>query len=139
MDYYTPKHFKVHEFVTPAVYKKLGENSLLVIDYRMLKTADAIREFFKAPVTINTWGYGGDRKFSGFRDSTCGIGAKFSQHRFGRALDMLIDDIPASVARQVIINNPGRFPYITVMEDDVSWLHVDCRCTVNKEIVLFKP
>lgn len=139
MRYYIPRHFKVQELVTPTLYRALGDRAVLVMDYRILKTADTIREFFDQPVTINNWCFGGGRTCSGFRDESCSVGAKYSQHKYGRALDMLISGVPANIARAAIIKNAAHFPYVTVMEDQVSWLHVDCRCTSESEIVLINP
>jgi len=131
LSYYCPKHFDPREFVPPEVYKALGDRCILVMDYRMLKTADQIREFFGLPCIINNWHTGKDRKYSGFRPFRCTVGATWSQHRFGRALDMIIPTIDANDARSELIKAPKRFPYVTCMEDNVKWLHVDCRAIVG--------
>jgi hypothetical protein len=136
VNYYKPKHFKIQEFVPPEVYAALGEKASLVMDNRMLITADTIREYFGKPVTINDWVFGGERVLSGFRAAGCKIGAAYSQHKFGRAFDIIIKEIPAEVARKEILSNRDVFKYITAMESGVSWLHVDCR-PITDGIVLF--
>lgn len=138
MKYYSPRHFRPEEFVPPEIFQKLGNQSLLVMDYRILKTADTIRDVF-GKVTINNWFWGGQRRYSGFRHAACVVGAVYSQHRFGRAVDCILDGVSAEEARKAILKNPGRFPYITVLEDRVDWLHVDCRAIAGDGIQLIQP
>ena len=134
---YAPRHYRMEEFVPPEVSAALGNRALLVMDYRILKTADAVREFFNRPVVINNWKFTGDRTQAGFRLHTCRVGAAYSQHRFGRALDMIIEKVSADEARRQVINNRNHFPYVTAIEDKVGWLHVDCRTVVSEDIFLF--
>ena len=140
LKYYEPKYFLPQELVPPKIYSALGDKSLLVMDYRILKTIDVIREFFGKPVHINTWLWNKrGRKFSGFRPRWCNVGARYSQHRFGRATDCLIEDTPATVARGAIMEAQLHFPYITVLEDRVNWLHIDCRAVSDHGIQLVYP
>jgi hypothetical protein len=110
----------------------------MALDDRMIKTADVIREYFGKPVQINTWASGGDRRWSGLRDQSCTIGADISQHRYGRALDMIVCGIPAEEIRAEIIANQECFKYITRMEDGVSWLHIDCAPINHAGVYLFR-
>ena len=139
LSYYEPRFFLPEEFVPPEVFDDLGERSLLTMDYRILKTADTIRGFFGKPVTINNWVWGGSRTMAGFRPMGSAIGAKWSQHKFGRAIDCLVRGVPAADVRRAILNEPNHFPYITVMEGAVSWLHVDCRSVAGQGINLIDP
>jgi len=144
MKYWEPKHFIPQEYVPKEIYDVLGDKSLLVMDYRVLKTDDAIREFFGVPVIINTWHDSkmvkkyGLRRYSGYRPFQCKVGAAFSQHKFGRASDKVVVGIDIKTVRRAIIDNQRHFPYITVIEDKVSWLHTDCRCIIGSEIQLIK-
>jgi hypothetical protein len=135
---YQPKHFDPREFVSPEVYHELGDRALLLLDNRVLETADAIREYFGRPVTVNNWHLGGERVASGFRETTCPVGARYSQHRFGRALDLLVDKMRAEVVREAIIREQHLFKHVTTMEDGVAWVHFDCRAITNGVIYLFK-
>lgn len=140
MKYYEPKHFSPQEYVPPEIHASLGDKSILLIDDRILKTDDAIREFFNVPVTINNWHTGGPRKYSGFRPHDCkDVGALWSQHRFGRASDKLLTGIDAATARRAILDNRKYFPFITCMEDAVTWLHTDCRCHIGPDIAIITP
>jgi len=137
---YTPKYFKIQELVPPSIYNALGSKSLIVMDARMLYTADCLREHFGKPITINNWHKSGKFSQRGFRDNSS-VGATYSQHRYGRALDMDIKGVTAEEARIEIVKNRNKFKYITTLESDVSWLHADCRNALGKNgaIVMVKP
>ena len=140
MRLYEPRWFEPWEFVPPAVLEAHGETrALMVMDYRMLKTADALRAHFGVPVTVNNYKWGGKNKYRGFRPANCTVGAQWSQHKYGRALDCTIHGITAQEARTEIVREAQHFPYITRMEDEVDWLHVDCMAVVGSGIWLFKP
>lgn len=139
MKYYTPHSFSAQEFVPQRVFAERGESAILVMDDRILRATDAIRGYFGRRVTINNWQWGGDRQYSGFRDAGCRIGAAYSQHRFGRAVDLLVDGVPAAEVRAEIMANQECFPGITRMEDGVSWVHIDCAPIEHNGIYLFKP
>lgn len=134
--YYKPEHFDIRSFVSPTVWSALGDRSLLVMDYRMIITADTLavelKKKFNIDITINDWYKNGLRSQSGFRgsDSKC---AAYSQHRFGRAIDFtwsaldvcdlnLLADIQTEIR-----TNASLYPHITRMElNTTSWVHVDC-------------
>jgi hypothetical protein len=133
---YIPKYFKIQELVPPKVYEALGVYAWGLIDNRVLFTIDQLRRRY-GPVIINTWHQGGDRKCSGLRTLECNIGAEFSQHKFGRAVDCLFRDVDAERVRQDILKNPNDFKEITSIELGTSWLHFDVRNC--KRIKTFKP
>jgi hypothetical protein len=139
MKYYDPIHFDAKELVPPEIYDQLGEKSLLVMDKETLITADKIREHFGVPMVINNWHTGGDRKYSAYRPFNCNVGAMYSQHKFGRAIDAILLNLYALDVRLEIIKNREKFPFITVLEDGVSWLHFDTRCSANGSINLINP
>jgi hypothetical protein len=63
-----------------------------------------------------------------------------SQHLYGRALDIKIQDVTAEDARKEIKAKwkvEPAFRFITAMEEGVSWLHVDCRNTNLNELFTF--
>jgi hypothetical protein len=139
MKYQAAKHFKVWELVPPEVFKALGETAWLVMDGRIIQTIDALREAIGRPVIINTWHDGGSRTWAGFRPATCEIGAVWSQHKYGRAVDCIIPSIGAEAARKYVLDNSRLFPHITCIEDKVNWLHIDCRPIDNQGITLIQP
>jgi len=128
---YVPKHFKIHEFVDPATYRARGDKAIALIDWRMLWTMDAIREYFDVPITINNWFWGGPRKWSGIRYANSDEYSQFSQHSYGRAIDFVSAKMVAAEMRKKIMDNPNEeaFQYITTIENftNMNWVHIDCR------------
>ena len=129
---YKPKHFKAHEYVPPEVFKKRGDKAFELIDVRILITMDKLREMLGRPITINNYNWGGDRSQSGLRTlrfygSVDKLESSFSQHKYGRAVDFLVKGMNAVDVRKFIVDNKEHFPYITFMETDISWVHIDCR------------
>lgn len=98
---------------------------LILMDDRILITADKVREYYGVPVTVNNWYWGGNLKNRGFRALNTTVGAKLSQHKFGRAFDFDVKNVPAEQVRNDI--RKGKFPLITCIEKDVSWVHADVR------------
>lgn len=123
---YQCKHFEIHELVPPDVYQERGEKAWQLMDDRILMALDALRDKF-GPLTVNNWKWGGDRKWSGLRTEDSPYGSRYSQHRFGRAVDFISQDHTAEEIRQYILNNRDEFPGVMSMELGVSWVHIDCR------------
>jgi hypothetical protein len=128
---YRPKYFALNEVVHPGAIQALGERAWTLMDERILRGADWLREMF-GPCTIN--GKFGGKGFteSGLRDPFTKTGAKFSQHKFGRALDLKFHKVTCKEVYEYIIRNPGqaRENGITTVEDIAftgTWLHIDCR------------
>jgi hypothetical protein len=113
----------------------------VLFDERILKLIDVIREEY-GPMTINDWAWGGTNQFRGFRSGGCDVGATLSQHRFGRAVDMIPKEIHPRQIREDIIEDQWGRPYKDVggLEMGISWLHIDVRARNDKgEINLFRP
>jgi hypothetical protein len=128
---YLPKYFKIQELVSPDVYAARGQLAWEMLDTNMLITLDQLHEHYGV-MTINNWLWGGSRHWSGLRTPECPEGAKYSQHRYGRAADILFKTVTAEQVRQDIIS--GKFPLITSIETGTSWLHFDTRnCEVLKQ------
>lgn len=133
---YVPKHFKIYELLPRDFYesnKHRGNSLFYIFDDRLLLTLDELRTIF-GKMYINTWAFGekivkkyGYREYSGWRPFDSKIGAKLSQHKFGRAGDILFEEHKAENVRKWIINNYFKFNYITGMETGVPWLHIDVR------------
>lgn len=83
---YKCSYFKLSELVNPALLKTVPESTLWsMFDDRLLRCADLIREKY-GPCTIN----GGGLTDCGLRDWKSTTGAKYSAHKFARALDIHI-------------------------------------------------
>jgi uncharacterized protein YcbK (DUF882 family) len=130
---YQLKHFQPSEFLPE------GHDDLSVMDERLLETCDDVRDLLGTPCSINTWNFGGDREWCGFRTPDCTIGAAHSQHRLGKAADLHPVGMDANTARAKIREAvaAGQLPHLGGMELGVSWVHVDVRDRVGGKVVEF--
>lgn len=131
-------NFKLIEFIDPHTYNKYGDSSVWFIDPQIIQVAQFIRTRFNRAITINGGGY----KYSGFRPPQCKIGAKLSQHRFGRAIDIKIDNMPEIYTD--IVTNPELYIKVGLttvenIEATPTWLHLDCRWTNEDKIRVVNP
>ena len=140
---YKCKYFKIKELVNPELLKTIPENTLWsMFDDRLLKCADLIREKYGV-CTVNS----GSWVDCGFRAIDSKNGAKWSAHKFGRALDLHIRSIELQyqgkksaktaqynrVREQLLAED--RFDCLN-FENDISWLHID---TYNRANRVFLP
>jgi len=133
------KNFVIQEFIPQEVFIVHGANSVRFIRKGIIETAQQLRDVFGV-MKINDWYFGGRRNWSGYRNSLAeNIYSQTSAHSFGDAIDCRFNKVTAEEARQYILSNQDKFPYITRIEKKVGWLHVDGLYTGVKEIVLFEP
>lgn len=164
--YYQPDHFRAEEFFSKKVIEQHGlrgggiqNNIWRLMDFRIMWTMDQIRKYYGVPVVVNTYLWGGPSQYRGFRSNfhdllnvdllmaTNIIKSHFSsftsQHCFGRAMDFVIPGIEAEEVRQNILTNRrmDRYKYITAMEADVNWVHIDTRpWNVDMDgLLVFRP
>jgi len=119
--YYVPVYFKWFELVPGPEYER---DWLGLFDPRVLITLDRLHKKYDTTY-VNNWYWGGDNHFGGWRPGDCEIGAKFSQHKFGRAADPKFKNVAAEEIRQDILKHPydPANEFITCIEADVNWLH----------------
>ena len=132
-------NFSLQEFVPKSVWDKYGAKAIWFIDPRIIESAQILRDELGVSLTINNWSYGGARYMSGLRIPDMNIYRPFSQHAFGRAVDIVSNKISAQEMREHILNNQALYPHITTIEGNVSWLHMDCRNRPEPEIQVFQP
>ena len=139
---YRPKHFLLQELVPKAQFNALDRHILWgLIDPRILQAADALRDRYGS-MLCNTWVFGGETHYRGWRPQ-CSPGARYSQHRFGRALDLIpkhveVDEIREDLRRfrKGIDSLDGR-NHITRVENVVGWLHIDCSNVWPGDVIYF--
>lgn len=136
---YRPKFFILPELVSKSIYDEYGFGAWDLLDEKLVRTLDDLRKFLGVPITINNWHIGGKRQQSGYRGKDSTVGNSSSQHRYGRAFDMLVQGIDSKKVRSMIIGSQQLFPHIHRMEDDVSWVHIDSHPMYGNKIHLFKP
>jgi hypothetical protein len=140
MRYYEPKNFRIFDVVDPNTFILMGDKSSLVMDARILWTLDALIKRL-GPAVVNDWAEGGKRKNSGYRPPESTLGVRYSQHRFGRALDIMFSELNTKLIIKMIRNKELEYEmqYVTRVELGVPHLHIDCASIVGTEIYYFKP
>lgn len=122
------KYFKIHELVPKHIYQKYGEGAWRFIDIKLIATIDALKEHFNTgTITINNYKWNGPRQWSGFRTPESKYYSSTSMHSLGKAVDMIFSDYESDAVRLYIKNNPDEFPFVRGVEENITWVHVDCR------------
>lgn len=135
--------FEIEELVPPQIFKAYGERSLWFLDPRAVRALVDLRFWLNAPIIVNDWHRGGRFKASGFRTPGM-IGAKYSQHKFGRAFDIKVVGIPAKEIQERILENDlriVRMGFTTMENPDATptWTHLDCRFTGRLSLLIVNP
>ncbi len=128
----------MHEFICPEHYNAFGEKSIRFIDERIVIASQFLRDRYGRSTTINNWRDGGPRKYSGTRPFNCTTGATYSQHKYGRATDNIIEGYTPAEIRDDIIKHQDIFleNFIYAVESGTpTWTHIDCQNTGLNEVV----
>ena len=136
------KNFVIQEFVTPKMYKDLGDKAIILIDERIIQLAQYVRDRFKKSVTVNNWYYGGEYKYRGVRPYNCKVGAKYSQHKYGRAFDFTVEGISIKELHKDINKNQKEYfaNHLRAVESihkADTWMHFDVRFSNLNDIFWF--
>ena len=126
------EHFDIREFIDPESYQARGVKSIELIDIRIVRCVELLREITGKPIIINTWHINGQYKESGLRQMNTATGAKYSQHKYGRAIDVKVSGMKAEDVRKIIRANWSEFKaagLTTIEKDTPTWVHMDCRYT----------
>lgn len=128
------------EFVSPIVFnacRVAGIDAITLFDDRVISAFKRLK--IKYPdIYVNNWHAGGNLKQCGFRDDIK-TGAKYSQHRYGRGLDIHATKSQLIEIYRDIVRNRHQWPEITCVEDirDTNgWIHIDCRFVPEKFIIV---
>ncbi len=125
------KNFIIQEFVNKELFIAFGNNSIWFVDHRIIQFCQWLRDYLGKSITINNWHVGGNYNESCFRLPDTMTGAKLSQHKFGRAVDLKIDGYAPEEIRGIIRKNFDlvnvNYGITTIEKDTPSWTHVDCR------------
>ena len=84
------KNFKIQDFINPITYAELGDDSIKLIDPKLIVLAEFIYEDTGLKPYINNWNEGGQYKESGLRDKDSKTGAPKSTHKLGKGMDLKI-------------------------------------------------
>jgi hypothetical protein len=138
-------HFTVKELVDPETVKAMGEkraantvHQVLVDTLEDLKTA-----LDGASITINSYEWGGNYRYSGVRPHTYKEGATFSSHRYGNTADCKFKTLTPVWVQRFIMKHQDDFPNIVRMEDAAitkTWLHIETSSRKREgDIIVFRP
>ena len=138
-------NFYLDEFVCPEIYSARGGQSIHLLDMRIIMAVQYLREQIGKPIKINDWWSGGHYHESGLREFTTKTGARLSQHKFGRAVDIKVSGMTPREVYEVVMQNEEyliEHQLITTIESlasTPSWLHIDCRYTGLDKILIVNP
>lgn len=137
------KNYIIQELVSPEIYQARGERAWELIDTRAAETLQALRDRFGICM-VNNWHapYNGAFKSSGLRNWDDPVGAKYSQHKYGRGFDCKFRHASPQEVYAEILRDPSKFPHLTTLEDvqfTPTWLHFDTRYHSRIGIWVVKP
>lgn len=139
------QYFFLDEVINPETYSARGAASRSLMDNRIIEGLTLLRELVGVPFTVNNWASGGARQESGLRNFNTRTGARWSQHKFGRAIDIVPQGLTIAQLFEVVKDNKEKFlqgGLITTVEDirfTPTWLHIDCRYTGSDDLVIVQP
>lgn len=137
------RYFDIREIACPHTYNTWGDKSWRFFTTPLLATLLTIRrDLLKVPMYINDYKNGGKNTQRGNRCNLCNLVSSktnagkvyLSQHMFGNAFDCVFDSksgMTAQKARDIIRAGEDILPYVIRLEEDVTWLHVDCMDLAN--------
>jgi len=144
-------YFEMQEFLPPEEYKLVesSENPLeafyKLVDKRIIDLAVFVREFFGKPVRVNTWHLGGQFKERGWRNKRTKTGAKYSDHKIGKAFDFNVVGLTDNEVKEKIMQNEKLFYAAGVRRMEhknyaTTWTHLSVNDKVyhNGRINVFK-
>lgn len=126
------KSFVVQEFINPDAYALIGDESISLIDSRLIGIAQWIRDDIGKSITINNWHNGGKFKESGLRDKNTGTGAKGSQHKLGKAIDPKVEGMTGKKWYDYVKKNASQLYALGVRRIEhyslaTTWCHIDTK------------
>ena len=159
MGWYEPENFSLYEFFPQKFHEEVfpiyGNRMWTIFDERIKRAAQAIRELhgkmlcntWWSPALVSAYGHYESRGYrphddDDVRKKECPIYGNISQHRFGRALDMVPLETTAEEVRKHMRENPDHPAYVgitrvenTLKGKSISWLHIDSADTGEDRII----
>ena len=159
---YTPEFFQLYELVPREFYPKDGDlneriKTWWLLDDRLLWTIDRLRKRY-GKMICNDWFWRTPQdtalysawcrdltignQYRGWRPPNCIVGSLMSQHKWGRASDLIPVEVTVDEIRKDIIMNHNLFgdlQHIRAVEMNVSWLHIDVRNWYTDKLHLIYP
>lgn len=136
--YFKPYRIELYELIPESMYRDLypryQDRLWSIFPIQGLVTLDRLRKKY-GPMYLNNWYWGGQHQYRGWRPTQCTVGSVLSQHKFSNAFDVVFKNLGAEEIRDRVLLNPDaeEFMYISCIEKDVSWFHMDFRQTMSME------
>lgn len=126
------KYFVLQEFINPNDFEAHKENSIDLIDPKIVQIANFLREDIGKPVTINNWHTGGSYKESGLREKNTKTGALKSAHKDGKAIDPKVVGMLGNDWYEYVKKNAKKLYQLGLrrIEDRkiaTTWCHMDTK------------
>lgn len=120
------RHFALSELVHPDILAAYGDKAWNLLDLRMIKVIDHLRNIL-GPCTINNYRWGGGCRNSGLRTTYRSPG---SAHRFGMAYDLKFRDASTKDAHHYIRENQEKLYDLGLrrvenLSATPTWCHID--------------
>jgi hypothetical protein len=139
-------NFSLHEFIPQELYSRVEKQELTefvavgLINPLVYQFIFEFRELIGKSIRVNDWMYGGEFNNRGYRLPSWGGDKNLSQHKNGNAIDF---DTPNAYTpqelRKIIVDNQDKWPFLSFIEVDINWVHVDFRYTQHKGIIFWSP
>lgn len=138
------EHFDLQEFIPRLIWNGYKEKSIWFINPKIVALAEFVRKYFDAPVIINNWHTGGQFNERGYRVPMSNVGAKFSQHKLGNAIDINVKGLAAGEVSKRIIKDYALFKVhgLTTIENPEAtptWTHLDVRWHGGEDLLIVNP
>lgn len=138
-------NFYYHEVFSRGIWQAGNETSLKrLLDPGLMPLMELIRSTIGKPIICNTWYWNlQSAQYRGFRPQNTSVGALYSQHKMGRAMDFKVNGMSANAARTILLNNEQMLldAGLTRIEDGrdaPTWVHIDMAWTGMNKIHVFR-
>lgn len=137
-------HFYYHEFFSEGIWRSSSETFLMkLIDPRIVQILEKLRVEMNAPIYVNNWYWGGNSMYRGFRPQSTSVGAKYSQHKMGRAVDFHVGRHTITEVHEYILSREPEFLDLGLtrledVRDAPTWVHLDLGWTGLDGIYVFR-
>ena len=131
------KYFKLSELVCPHILQRFGDTAWMFLSTQILHTLLVLRtEIINKPLIINH----NNATQRGMRCNICPMVKQKttvyeSAHCNGIGFDITVVGMSAEEAREQIKKKQDKLPYPIRLEEDVTWLHIDCYDLCNNKII----
>jgi len=136
------EHFYLQEFLPEEVFDYFKNDGIWLLDRKIIDLAQLIRERAKRPITINNWMDDGKFQERGFRSYNSNVGVRFSQHRFGRAIDFSATNllqIYTDITKNFSEYKKAGLTTVENIGNTLKWIHCDTRYTGLESLLIIKP